>query len=153
MKLVAPLLLLLLSTAVFAQSAPQGQTPGRSFAGAKTVMLDMMQKSLPAMEKTRSCIEGSKNSQDLNRCAAIMLDFQRQARASMGVPEGGPHGKKAPTPEDLDLQWSPELKQAMLQDIDRSIEGTQAMVGCLQSSDSGAEMEACVEKVGLGRRK
>ena len=151
MKLVV-LMLLLVSTGVFAQSAPQGQPPGRDFDDVKKVMLGMMQKSLPAMEKTRSCIEGSQNSQDLKQCAAIMLDFQQQARASMGIPEGGAHGK-APTPEDLNLQWSPELKQAMLQDIDRSIEGTQAMVGCLQSSSSGPEMESCVEKAGLARRK
>lgn len=151
MKLVVPLLLLV-STGVFAQSVPQRQPSGKSFADAKPVMLGMMQKSLPAMEKTRSCIKGSKNSQDLNRCAAIMLDFQREARASMGVPKGGAHGK-VPTPEELDLQWSPELKQAMLQDMDRSIEGTQAMVGCLQSSDSGPEMESCVEKAGLARKR
>ncbi len=152
MKLAVPLLLLV-STGVFAQSAPQGRPGGAGFAEAKPVMLGMMEKSLPAMEETRSCIEGSGNSQDLNRCAAIMLEFQRQARASMGIPEGGPHGKKPPKPEDLKLEWSPQLKQQMLKDIDRSIEGTRAMVGCLKSSDSGDQMEACMEKTGLMKKR
>lgn len=56
-------------------------------------------------------------------------------------------------PEDLDLEWSPQLKQQMPQDIDRSIEGTRAMVGCLKSSDSGDQMEACMEKTGLMKKR
>ncbi|HEB97283.1 MAG TPA: hypothetical protein ENI96_12755 [Sedimenticola thiotaurini] len=152
MRLVVSMLLFAAATAAFAQSAPKGRAAAPDFGQVKQMMLPMLKKTLPALEQTRDCLEQSGNSEDLKRCAAIMLDFRQAARASMGIPEGGPHARPV-RPEDLDLEWSPEMKQAMLKDIDQSIRGTRTMVSCLESSSSDQEMTGCVEQSGLLKRK
>ncbi len=152
MKRLLPVLLLA-SAGVFAQSAPpQGQPARPDFGRVKQMMLPMMEKSLSPLEQTRDCLAQSQNSADLNKCAAIMLDFQQAQRAAMGMPQGGPHGKPL-RPEDLNLEWSPEMKQAMLKDVERSIQGTRAMIDCLKSSNNDREMTGCVERSGLIKKK
>jgi len=140
MKLTLPLLLLA-PTLLFAQSAPPQGDPQQMFDQAKKTMLPMIQKSLPAMEKTQSCIQKSANTDDLNKCVGMMLEYQKQM-AEMA----GKSAPKMPTPESLNLQWSEELKGQIVADIGKSIERTGILKGCLESSFTNEEMGACIQK-------
>ena len=136
--------LLLVPVLAFAQ-APQGQMDERQmFEHFKSMMLPLMDKSLPVMQQIKACIERSQNAQDLDSCLDIMMDFQKEMAASMA---GG--GAQVPIPEKPQLQWSPELKSEMLADISKSIQETSATKACLESSATGREMDACMAKAGV----
>lgn len=146
MKFLIPALLV--PVLAFAQ-APQGQFDEQQmFEQIKKMMLPVMNKSLPVMQKIKSCIEQSQSSQDLDKCVDIMMTFQQEMAATMG--EGNP-GQSA-VPERPQLEWSRELKAEMLNDIGKSIQDTTATKACLESSASGTEMDACMTKAGLGQR-
>ncbi len=151
MKLAAPLLLLV-SLSASAQPPQGAAADPQRFQQVRQKMLAMMGKSIPAMQRTRDCIQSSSDTESLNRCVDIMLAFQQEMRGMMGMPEGGPHGKM-PTAADLKLQWSSQLQQSMLQDIDRTIDNSKTVRGCLQASNSGEAMQACMEQKGLAGRR
>ncbi|MCB1759223.1 MAG: hypothetical protein KDI68_05500 [Gammaproteobacteria bacterium] len=149
MRIVA--LLLLLPALALAQ-APGGQVDrAKMLEQMKQSMLPMMEQSLPELERTRECVRASSDSAQLKECAAIMEAFQKRMMAQMGMPQGGAHqgaGKSAP-PQQPDIEWSPEVQKQVLQGLDMSIKQTSAMKGCLQSSQTPEQMDACMKQSGL----
>ena len=144
--------LLLLPFVALAQ-APQGEVDeAQMVEQMKKMMLPMMEKSIPAMEKTRACIQASDNTADLKACAEIMRAFQKEMTAMMGGPEASPHGS-GPMDEELDIEWSQELKTEMLAGLEQSIKATKVAKGCMESSSSGDEMRTCMEQKGFPSRQ
>lgn len=149
MKIFAALLLL---PAVALAQAPGGQMDrSKLLEQMKQSMLPMMEQSLPELERTRECVRASGNSAQLKECAAIMEAFQKRMMAKMGMPKGGAHqgeGQSAP-PQQPEIEWSPEVQKRVLQGLEMSIKQTSAMKGCLQSSQTPDQMDACMKQSGL----
>ena len=144
--------LLLLPFVALAET-PKGEVDeAQKIEQMKKMMLPMMEKSIPAMEKTRACIQASGNTADLKDCSEIMRAFQNEMAAMMGRPEASPHGP-GPMDEELDIEWSQELKTEMLAGLEQSIKATKAAKGCMESSASGDEMRSCMEQKGFPPRQ
>lgn len=144
MKFLIPLLLIPALT--FAQ-APQGNFDEQQmFEQIKQMMLPMMEKSLPAMQQVKGCIQQSGDTQALNKCVDIMLAFQQEMVAAMGRPG------QAPQPQRPAFEWSEQLKAEMLSDIEKTIRETSVTKGCLEASARSSEMDACMAKAGMGQR-
>jgi len=132
---------------------PQGEVDeAQKIEQMKKMMLPMMEKSIPAMEKTRACIQASGNTADLKACAEIMRAFRKEMAAMMSRPADSPH-EPGPMDEELDIEWSQELKTEMLAGLEQSIKATKAARGCMESSSSGDEMRTCMEQKGFPSRQ
>jgi hypothetical protein len=150
MKLVASLLFLPV-VALAAPSDHQAQMD-QIFKMAKSRMLPMLEQSVPAMERTRNCLQAAESKDDFIECTTIMRDLQQKMMQNL-APQGAPHQKRPPK-EEFDaskIEWNAETKAQMLTDITQSVEQGKATKGCLESSNSASEMESCMEKTGLSR--
>ena len=142
MKVFLPLLLV--PALAFAQQGQPPQMDQKMFEQIKQSMLPMIQKSLPAMEDTRACVQATGNSEQLQQCAQKMVEFSRQ----MMIMAGTPADKiPEPPPEAMQMEWSEEIKGKILADIDQAIVRTRATKGCLESSADNQQMSACMQKL------
>ena len=157
MKIVATLLLV--PIVALAQAPSQGIDRAKMLEQMKQHMLPMMEKSLPEMEKTKQCVQVSGNSAELKQCAEIMQAFQQKMMAEMAPPagaggpaEGGrPPAAAAPPPQQEmpEIEWSEQKRDEIVQGLDKSIKQASAMSGCLRSSNTPEEMDACMQRSGL----
>ena len=174
MKIAATLLLIPVVALAQAptQQAPgqgPGQGPGQKIDRSKMLehmkqsMLPMMERSLPEMEKTRQCVQASSNTAELKQCAEIMQAFQKRMIAEMAPPPGarGPAGAPppgasaaAPPAQQMpEIEWSPEKRDEIAQGLEMSIKQATAMSGCLRSSNTPEEMDACMQNSGLSPKR
>ncbi|MCB1751176.1 MAG: hypothetical protein KDI74_05575 [Gammaproteobacteria bacterium] len=158
--------LLLIPVVALAQAPGAGMDRGKMLEQMKQSMLPMMEQSLPEMEKTRQCVQASKNSADLNECAENMRAFQQKMMAGMKPPPGArppagegqpgaPGAGKAmpPPPKPQEIEWSEKKRDEIVQGLDISIKQATAMKGCLQSSNTPEQMDSCMEQAGLGPKR
>ena len=140
-------ILLLLPLVAFAQQPPGQQIDQQAYyEQMKQAMLPMMDKSLPAMQETRGCVERSGNSAELNGCMEKAMAFQAEMLKMMGAPPEA----TAAMPETPQLEWSESLRAEILGDLDQSIESTVATRKCLTASATPDAMQACMNDAGLG---
>ncbi len=121
MKLVASLLFLPV-VALAAPSDHQAQMD-QIFKMAKSRMLPMLEQSVPAMERTRNCLQAAESKDDFIECTTIMRDLQQKMMQNL-APQGAPHQKRPPK-EEFDaskIEWNAETKAQMLTDITQSVE-------------------------------
>jgi len=144
--------LLLLPFVALAEAPPGEADEAQMIEQMKKMMLPMMEKSIPAMEKTHSCIRASGNTVDLRACAEIMRSLQKEMAAMMGRPAASPHGP-GPMDKAFDVEWSQELKTELLAGIDQSIKATKVAKVCIESSSSGDDMQNCMEQKGFPSRQ
>ncbi|MES9963866.1 MAG: hypothetical protein ABW116_10015 [Candidatus Sedimenticola sp. 20ELBAFRAG] len=136
---------LLLAPAIVLAASPH-QNPMQDpqlFAKMKERILPAMTESLPYMEKTKACVSKSSNTKEFNDCAAIKMEFRNKMMANE------PGHKDVQPPQPPKLEWSPELKQQALTDIELSINNTTATIGCLKSSNNREQMSSCMQKTGI----
>ncbi|MES9871012.1 MAG: hypothetical protein ABW149_15135 [Sedimenticola sp.] len=141
MKFITTALLLVPTIAL---AVPPQKSP-HTFAQMKESMLPSMAESLPYMKESRTCVSKSSNSEQLNNCAEIMMEFRNKM---MGSAPGNPGQQPPKTPQ---MEWSPELKEQILTNIDASIKNTTAALGCLEASSNNEQMVNCMEKAGFKR--
>jgi hypothetical protein len=110
----------------------------QDFEQYRQMMLPVLTNSLEPLRKTRKCLVGSGNSDQLNTCIQIMAETQRST-----MPGGG----KA-TPQMPRMEWSRALVEQLRGDLDRSLINTGASIKCLQSSNSHQAMGECMQKAG-----
>jgi len=150
MKIAATLLLI--PVVALAQAPGSGMDRGKMLEQMKKSMLPMMEQSIPEMEKTRKCVQASGNSADLKKCAEIMQAFQKRMMGELNLPPGAGHGAPPPQKEP-DIEWSQKVKDELLQGMEMSIKQASAMKGCLQSSATPEQMDACMQKGGLSPKR
>ncbi|OOZ37657.1 hypothetical protein [Solemya velesiana gill symbiont] len=120
-----------------------------TFAQMKAKILPAITASLPNLEKIKSCVNASKNSEDLNGCVDIMMAFQKKMMGGAAGPANVPeHNTQSPR-----MKWSAELKERILADLSQSIKNTTAAKGCLESSSNNAQMSSCMEAAGIKRQQ
>ncbi len=141
------LLFLFVPAIALAQAPNQGQMLRQAaFEQIKERMGQMMISTIPAMEKTQTCLQQASDKADLNGCVEIMAAVQQKVMSKMAAGHGAQ--KMPPRP---DIEWSEELKTKMLKDLDRVLVDSKVTQGCLGSSSSPEQMDACMAKAGLGR--
>ncbi|MBT2969326.1 MAG: hypothetical protein KME56_18590 [Candidatus Thiodiazotropha sp. (ex Ctena orbiculata)] len=138
-------LLLLLPSLAVAQPPGAQMDPQQFFEQSKQKMLPMMDKSVPAMKETKSCLEKAEDQAAFEKCSEIMIAMEKEIKEKMGPVPGMPEGPKGPTKGPKDIQFTPEAKQNMLQFLDRSIMIGMAMQKCFTQSDTADEMQRCMQ--------
>jgi hypothetical protein len=136
-----PLILLLPTVALAQPPAPQMDSK-LFFEEAKKMMQPMVQESLPAMRKTRACMEGADDQTAFEKCAEIMIEMEKKMRAQM---PSMPQGRGPVTTDPKDVKWNKVTKARTLKSLDRSIAMGDAMSDCLNNSTSMEQYQQCVE--------
>ncbi|MCU7921849.1 MAG: hypothetical protein KZQ88_04050 [Candidatus Thiodiazotropha sp. (ex Dulcina madagascariensis)] len=144
MKLLA--LMLLLPSLLFAQQPPPGGNvdPQQFFEESKQKMLPMMEKSLPAMQQTKACLEKAEDQAAFEKCTEIMTAMEKEIREKMGPMPGMPEGQ-ATSKGPKDIVFNAEVKKGMMQFLDRSIMIGSAMKKCFSESASMEQMQHCMQ--------
>jgi hypothetical protein len=139
------ILLLLPSLAVAQQpGAPVDQQ--KFFEESKQRMLPMMEKSIPAMKQTKSCLEKANDQAAFEKCSEIMTTMETEIKERMGPVPGMPEeGQQAPTKSPKDIQFTPEVKANMLKFLERSIMIGTAMQKCFTQSSTADQMRSCMQ--------
>jgi hypothetical protein len=138
-------LFLLLPTLALAQTPPPQMDQQQFYEQTKKMMLPMMQESLPAMRKARSCLQDADDQAAFEACAKIMTDLDEKMRAQLGSGNGMHGGQTPPMKDPKEIEWNAETKKNMLQYLDRSIIVGSAMSDCLSKSSTMDQMQQCVQ--------
>ena len=145
MKYLLPLMIA--PAIAFAQPPDQGEMSKQDyFDGIKVRMVQMIEVTVPAMEKTQVCLEKAGDKQALNGCVEIMAAAQREL---MG-PKGAARGEQKVLPKP-DIEWSDETRNKMLEDLVRAIKESKVAGSCFESSGTPDQMDACMEQSGLAK--
>lgn len=138
-------LVLLMPSLVLAQ--PQGGEVDQQkfFEESKQRMLPMMEKSIPAMKKTRECLEKADNQAAFEKCAEIMTAMEKEIKERMGPIPGTPEGQQAPENRPKDIEFTPTTKNNMMKFLARSIMIGTAMQHCFSQSATADQMRSCME--------
>jgi hypothetical protein len=138
-------LLLLMPSLVLAQP-PGAQVDEQTFfEESKQRMLPMMEKSIPAMKKTKSCLEKADSQAAFEKCAEIMTAMEKEIKERMGPIPGMPEGEQAPAKSPKDIEFTPETKINMMKFLERSIMIGTAMQSCFTQSAKADQMRSCME--------
>ncbi|MCU7904795.1 MAG: hypothetical protein KZQ76_02875 [Candidatus Thiodiazotropha sp. (ex Epidulcina cf. delphinae)] len=141
-----PLILLLPSLVFAQQQPPRGEMdPQQFFEASKKSMLPMMEKSLPALQQTRACLEKAGDQAAFDKCAEIMTAMEKAIREKMEPMPGLPEGQAAPTGGPVDIEFNIKTKKSMMQFLDRSIMIGSAMKQCFSESDTMEQMQNCMQ--------
>ena len=119
--------------------APEAQVQGPTFDQFKQSMQPIMEKSLPAMQETRQCINKANSKEDVEKCMNTMAERVKEIQKQAGGQEKAVTSK---APDDF--KWNPETKEMMLKNMDRSIKQNTAMLECLGKSGNREEMGSCM---------
>jgi hypothetical protein len=138
------ILLLLPSLAVAQQPGAQVDQQ-QFFEESKQKMLPMMEKSIPAMKKTKSCLEKVNDQAGFEKCSEIMIAMEKEIKERMGPIPGMPEGQQAPIKSPKDIEFTPQTKTNMLQFLERSIIIGSAMQKCFTQSDTVDQMRSCMQ--------
>ena len=146
MKYLA-VLLFLPAIALAQDPAPaQGtQTQAPSFEEYKKVMQPAVEESLPIMRETRACLDKATTKEATEQCmitnAEKVIALQQKLGAPTSAAPQDPHELgKFPA----GIEWNEELKQKMLQNMDRAIVFNEAKQECLKSSNTKEQMAECL---------
>jgi hypothetical protein len=137
--------LLLVPSLVIAQSPSTQVDQQKFFEESKQRMLSMMEKSIPAMKKTKSCLEKADNQAAFETCTEIMITMEKEIKARMGPVPSMPEGQPAPTKSPKDIEFTPETKKNMMLFLDRSIMIGSAMQTCFTQSSTADQMHSCMQ--------
>ncbi|MES9990324.1 MAG: hypothetical protein ABW098_00105 [Candidatus Thiodiazotropha sp.] len=138
-------LLLLLPSLAVAQPPESHRDPQKFFEQSKQKMLPMMEKSIPAMKKTKSCLQKAEDQAAFEKCSEIMVAMEKEIKEKMGPIPGVPEDQKGPTKGPKDIKFSPETKQNMLTFLERSIMIGTAMQKCFTASTTADQMQSCMQ--------
>jgi hypothetical protein len=138
-------LLLLTPSLVLAQPPGAVVDQQKFFEESKQRMLPMMEKSIPAMKKTKNCLEKADNQASFEKCAEIMTAMEKEIKERMGPVPGMPEDKQAPTKSPKDIEFTPETKTNMMKFLERSIMIGTAMQKCFNQSTMADQMRSCME--------
>jgi hypothetical protein len=115
------------------------------FEQSKQKMLPMMEKSIPAMQETKRCLETADDQASFEACAAIMTAMEKEIKERLGPVPGMPEGKQPSTKRPEDIKFTPETKQNMLKFLERSIMIGTAMQKCFTQSSKVEQMQQCMQ--------
>ncbi|MEJ2620412.1 MAG: hypothetical protein P8163_09160 [Candidatus Thiodiazotropha sp.] len=135
---------LLVPTLALAQPAEQGagqMDPQQHFDQSKQAMLPVIDKSIPAMQETKTCLNQAKDQAAFQKCVDIMIALEQEMRAKMG--RGG--AQQAQSQPAKKIEFNEQNKQNMLKFLDQSILVGEALKKCFNSSQSPDQMSSCME--------
>jgi hypothetical protein len=132
---------LLVPTLALAQPSEQGtgqMDPQQDFDQSKKAMLPVIDKSIPAMQETKTCLNQAKDQAAFQKCVDIMISLEQEMRAKMG--RGGAQQQPAKK-----IEFNEQNRQNMQKFLDQSILVGQALKKCFNSSQSPDQMASCME--------
>ena len=135
---------LLVPTLVLAQPPGQGEgqiDPQQHFEQSKKAMLPVIDKSIPAMQETKSCLNQAKDQAAFQKCVDIMVALEQEMQAKMG--RGG--AAKAQSQQPKKIEFNEQNRQNMQKFLDQSILVGQALKKCFNSSQSPDQMSSCMK--------
>ncbi|MCG8015465.1 MAG: hypothetical protein JAY97_04565 [Candidatus Thiodiazotropha sp. 'RUGA'] len=138
---------LLLPTLALAQPPGQGagqMDPQQHFAQSKKAMLPLIEKSIPAMQETKSCLNQAKDQAAFQQCVEIMIAVEKEMQAKMGRGPM-PGADKAQSQPPKKIEFNEQNKQNMLKFLDQSILVGQSLKNCFTSSQSPDQMQSCMQ--------
>ncbi|MES9969841.1 MAG: hypothetical protein ABW092_07375 [Candidatus Thiodiazotropha sp.] len=137
--------LLLLPSLVMAQPPGTEMDQQQFFEQSKQKMLPMMEKSIPAMQETKRCLQKADDQASFEKCAEIMTAMEKEIKERMGPVPGMPENKQHSTKKPQDIKFTPEIKQNMLKFLERSITVGSAMQKCFKQSAKVEQMQSCMQ--------
>jgi hypothetical protein len=138
-------ILLLLPSLVLAQQPGSQVDQQQFFEESKQKMLPMMEKSIPAMKMTRSCLEKVNDQAGFDECNEIMMSMEKDIKEKMGPVPGMPEDQQTPTKSPKDIKFTPEVKSNMMKFLERSIMIGTAMQTCFTQSSTADQMRRCMQ--------
>ena len=123
----------------------QAQPQAPSFEEFKQFMQPALAQSLPLMKETRDCLEKAATKETTEQCiidnAKKVIALQQKLGGSAAPPPQDPE-KIGRFPEGF--EWNQEVKQQMLEKMDRAINFNTVQQECLGHSNSKEEMDECM---------
>jgi hypothetical protein len=138
-------ILLLLPSLAMAQQPGLQVDQQQFFEESKRKMLPMMEKSIPAMKQTKSCLEKVNDQTGFDKCNEIMMAMEKEIKERMGPVPGMPEDQQAPTKSPKDIKYSPEVSNNMMKFLERSIMIGAAMQKCFTQSSTADQMRSCMQ--------
>ncbi len=138
-------IMLMLPSLAVAQPPGTQMDQQQFFEQSKQKMLPMMEKSIPAMRKTKSCLQKADDQAAFEKCAEIMTALEKEIKERMGPVPGMPEGKQQPRKGPEDIKYTPETKQNMLKFLERSIMIGSTMQKCFTQSSKVEQMQSCMQ--------
>lgn len=138
-------LLLLLPGLALAQPPGHQMDPQQFFEQTKTMMLGMMDETLPAMREAQGCLKGADDQGAFEECAEIMVELDKKMRARMGPVTGMGEQQAPPMKDPSEVEWNAETKKNTLMFLERSIAIGGAMQDCLKQSGTMEQMQQCMQ--------
>jgi hypothetical protein len=142
MKSLLAIFLLLPTLAMAQPSAGQGQAP--SFEEFKKGMQPVLTESLPSMKKTRACLAKAASNADVEKCMQEMMVMAKALQKKLGMPDAPGKNPAEMTKPPEGFEWNEEAKRNMLNNMDQSIQQSEAMHECLKASNTADEMNSCM---------
>ena len=139
---------LLVPTLALAQPPGQGggqMNPQQHFDQSKQAMLPLIEKSIPAMQETKSCLNQAKDQAAFQKCVEIMLALEQEMQAKMGRGDAMQGADKAQSQPPKMIEFNEQNKQNMLKFLDQSILVGQSLKNCFNSSQSPDQMQSCMQ--------
>jgi hypothetical protein len=124
---------------------PEAQTQMPTFDEYKQAMQPAVDESLPIMRDTRTCLDKASNKEAAEQCmitnAEKVIALQQKLGGSAAAAPQDPQ-KMGKFPDGF--EWNDEVKQKLLQNMDRAIEFNTAKQACLKVSNTKEEMGDCM---------
>jgi hypothetical protein len=157
MKWLIPALLFPALTFAAQPSGPAGgqMDPVQYFQQSKQRMLPIIEKSLPAMQETKACLNKAEDQGAFQKCVEIMTTLDKEMRTNMGSAPGMNGSAQPAAKEPQKIEFNEQNKTNMLRFLERSILIGSAMKKCFSASEMPEQMQTCMQaektKQGAGR--
>jgi hypothetical protein len=142
------LLMALLFPMLAIAQPPQGSggeqmDPQQYFDRSKEMMLPMIEKSLPAMKETKSCLSKASDQATFTKCVEIMVNLEKEMKMGQGA--SMPGHQKPQTQQPKEIEFNEKTRQDMLKYLEHSIGLGTALKKCFTSSSSPDQMQSCMQ--------
>ena len=115
------------------------------FLKLKPKMSQMYAKMLPAIDKTKECIQNAKSKKDVLTCSQFMMKASDMKMLDENE-------NKDISDKDLkDFEWNDKIKKKTLADLDKTKIQMQKMKICIDKSQDMQHLDSCMKKVGIER--
>ncbi|MES9854248.1 MAG: hypothetical protein ABW170_20745 [Candidatus Thiodiazotropha sp. L084R] len=132
-----------------ALAQPPGSAEGQIdqqqyFDQSKQTMMSMINKSLPAMEETKTCLGKAGDQAAFTKCVEIMMALEKEMQAKMGHAAGMPDNPQAQAKQRKEVEFNEQNKSNMLKFLDQSILMGNTLKKCFSTSESPQQMQNCM---------
>jgi len=115
------------------------------FLKLKPRMSKMYTQMLPAIDKTKKCIEEAKSKKDVLSCGKFMMKASDMQMHEEVI------NQKISDKDLKDFEWNDKIKQKTLADLEKTKTQMQKMQKCIDKSQNMQSLNTCMKEVGVER--